>query len=296
MLVAQGDRAGALAAYRKGLDIVERWPTRDPANTEWQRDLSVSHDKIGDVLVAQGDRAGALAAYRESLNIREALAARDPANTEWQRDLSVSHDKIGDVLVAQGDGAGALAAYRKGLDIREALAARDPGQYRVAARPLGEPQQDRRRAGGPGRRGRGAGRLPQKPQHREALAARDPANTEWQRDLSVSHNKIGDVLVAQGDRAGALAAYRKSLHIREALAARDPANTEWQRDVAVSCWKLHALGHAAGSVEVRRTLLQRGLTILIRQRSLNQLPASDSGWIQLFEEAIRKLEFGTRLY
>jgi hypothetical protein len=27
-------------------------------------------------------------------------------------------------------------------------------------------------------------------------AARDPANTEWQRDLSVSHLKIGDVLVA----------------------------------------------------------------------------------------------------
>jgi len=36
----------------------------------------------------------------------------------------------------------------------------------------------------------------------EALAARDPANTEWQRDLSVSHNKIGDVLLAQGDGPG----------------------------------------------------------------------------------------------
>ena len=34
---------------------------------------------------------------------------------------------------------------------------------------------------------------------REALAARDPANTQWQRDLSVSHDNIGNVLVAQGD-------------------------------------------------------------------------------------------------
>ena len=106
VLVAQGDGPGALAAYRKGLAIAEALAARDPANTEWQRDLSVSHDRIGDVLVAQGDGPGALAAYRKGLAIAEALAARDPANTEWQRDLSVSHSKIGDVLVAQGDGRG----------------------------------------------------------------------------------------------------------------------------------------------------------------------------------------------
>ena len=62
MLVAQGDGAGALAAYRKALAIREALAAHDPANTEWQRDLSVSHNKIGDVLVTQGDGAGALAA------------------------------------------------------------------------------------------------------------------------------------------------------------------------------------------------------------------------------------------
>ena len=113
VLVAQGDGPGALAAYRRGLAIAEALAARDPDNTQWQRDLSVSHNKIGDVLVAQGDGPGALAAYRRGLAIAEALAARDPANTEWQRDLSVSHDRIGDVLVAQGDGPGALAAYRR---------------------------------------------------------------------------------------------------------------------------------------------------------------------------------------
>ena len=60
VLLAQGDRAGALAAYRKGLAIAEKLAARDPANTDWQRDLSVSHNKIGDVLVAQGDGEGAL--------------------------------------------------------------------------------------------------------------------------------------------------------------------------------------------------------------------------------------------
>jgi len=126
VLVAQGDGPGALAAYQAGLTIREGLAKRDPANTQWQRDLSVSNNKIGDVLVAQGDGPGALAAYQAGLTIAEGLAKRDPANTEWQRDLSVSHDRIGDVLVAQGDGPGALAAYQAGLTIAEGLAKRDP--------------------------------------------------------------------------------------------------------------------------------------------------------------------------
>jgi hypothetical protein len=36
----------------------------------------------------------------------------------------------------------------------------------------------------------------------EGSLARDPANTQWQRDISVSHNKIGNMLMMQGDGAG----------------------------------------------------------------------------------------------
>jgi hypothetical protein len=99
---------------------------RDPANTVWQGNLSVSHDRIGNVLLAQGDGPGALAAYRKGLTIRETLAAHDPTNTHWQGNLAVSHKKIGDVLVAQGEEPRALVAYRRGLAIAEALAAHDP--------------------------------------------------------------------------------------------------------------------------------------------------------------------------
>jgi hypothetical protein len=55
---------------------------------------------------------------------------------------------------------------------------------------------------------------------------------------SISQEKIGNVLVAQGDRDGALKAYQAGLAIREALARRDPANAEWQRDLIVSCVKI----------------------------------------------------------
>jgi tetratricopeptide (TPR) repeat protein len=91
----QGDLAGALASYRKALGIAETLAARDPANTDWQRDLSVSYEKIGNVQLEQGDLAGALASYRKTLGIAETLAARDPANAEWQRDLIVSLVTLG---------------------------------------------------------------------------------------------------------------------------------------------------------------------------------------------------------
>jgi len=124
--LSQGDGPGALAAFQAALAIAEGLSKRDPANTEWQRDLSISLHRIGDVRLSQGDGPGALAAFQAALAIAEGLSKRDPANTEWQRDLSVSLLRIGDVRLSQGDGPRALAAFQAALAIREGLAKRDP--------------------------------------------------------------------------------------------------------------------------------------------------------------------------
>jgi tetratricopeptide (TPR) repeat protein len=258
-----GKSASALVSFQTAQALAQHRLDREPADTPShlaaQRDLSVSHERIGDVLQAQGDGPGALAAFRLSLGIRETLAARDPANTQWQRDLSVSHQKIGNMLQVQGDGPGALAAFRLSLGIRETLAAHDPANTEwqrdlsVSHNKIGDVLQ----AQGDGPGALAAFRLSLG--IREALAASAPANTQWQRDLSVSHNKIGDVLQAQGDGPGALVAYRLSLGIREILAARDPANTEWQRDLSVSHIKignvLQAQGDGPGALAAFRLSL-----------------------------------------
>jgi tetratricopeptide (TPR) repeat protein len=93
----------------------------------WQRDLSVSDDKIGDVLVAQGNLPEALKSFRDGLAIRDRLAKTDPGNAGWQRDLSVSDNNVGDVLKAQGNLPEALKSFRDALAIRDRLAKIDPG-------------------------------------------------------------------------------------------------------------------------------------------------------------------------
>jgi tetratricopeptide (TPR) repeat protein len=69
---------------------------------------------------------------------------------------------------------------------------------------------------------------------REKLAAADPANLEGQRDLSISYDNVGSLLLAGGREDDALAIFRQSLLIRERLVAVDPGNTQWRRDVAYS--------------------------------------------------------------
>jgi tetratricopeptide (TPR) repeat protein len=287
VLLAKGDGYKALSAHQNCLVTLEALVQRDPAITDWQRDLSVGQEKVGDVLLAQGDHPGALAAYKKSLVIREALTKRDPANTQWQRDLSISYERIGDVYFEQINSPDAQRAYQMRLDIMETLAKQDPvntdwqRELSVSQEKVGDAllaQDDH-----PGALAAYKKILV----IREALTKRDPANTQWQRDLSISHERIGEVFFKQGDSLGAMNAYKKSLVIREALALRHPENSEWQVDVAVSFWKMSSLDSLL-SVNDRRVYLQRGRQTLLKLKEAGRLPANRD-WIGWFDQALDNL-------
>jgi tetratricopeptide (TPR) repeat protein len=109
----------ALRCFRTAADAARR--------VGGERDLSVSYDRIGDVLVRQGNLPEALKSYQAGLGIAERLSRTDAGNSDWQRDLSVSYDRIGDVLVRQGNLPEALKSYQAGLSIRERLSRTDAG-------------------------------------------------------------------------------------------------------------------------------------------------------------------------
>ncbi|MEL7481312.1 MAG: tetratricopeptide repeat protein, partial [Pseudomonadota bacterium] len=113
---------GALASFQARLEIAQRLAVQDGGNTGWQRDLSVSHDRIGDVQRAQGDVTGALASYQAGLEIAERLAAQDGGNAGWQAGLAVSHGRLGQVQLAKGEPRQALDLFRRGRDIVAPLA------------------------------------------------------------------------------------------------------------------------------------------------------------------------------
>ena len=67
---------------------------RDPENTDWQRNLSASHNCVGQVFQAQGRLADALREFEADLVIAQQLVARDPGNSVWQENLNVTRTCI----------------------------------------------------------------------------------------------------------------------------------------------------------------------------------------------------------
>jgi tetratricopeptide (TPR) repeat protein len=245
---ARGDLAGALQSYNDGLAIANRLAKSDPSTAGWQRNLSVSFDKVGDVQSVQGDLAGAVNSYNDGLAIRDRLAKSDPSNAGWQRDLSVSYERKGEVQSAQGDLVGALKSYNASHAIADRLAKSDPSNagwqrdLSVSYEEVGDVQNAS---------GDLAGALKSYNDGltiADRLATTDPSNAEGQRDLSVSYQKVGNVQRAQGDLAGALKSYNDGLAIANRLAKSDPSNSGWQRDLSVSYEKVGYVQSAQGDL------------------------------------------------
>lgn len=269
--ITRGNLAAALAAYDAGQELARKLATCKPDNTQWQRDLGVSYDKIGGVRKAQGQLPEALQAYNKRLVIARKLAEQEPHNPKFQRDMGVSHERIGDVLKHQEGGlTKALHAYEERMRIAKKLADQDPDNTEwqrdlsVSYNKIGdvlEKDKDTLHA---------ALNYYQKSWDIvRKLADRDPHNTEWQRDLSISLERIGEVRKAQEDLPAALKAYEDALDIREKLAAHDLKNTYWQWDHAMGHENVAAVHSKLGNQGLARRHLLEASTIMERLVNLN---------------------------
>jgi tetratricopeptide (TPR) repeat protein len=146
---------------------------------------------LADRLMFPDDWRMALDIARQALAIFKILTTRNPDKVEWRYGLSVSHDKVGEKL----DFLGLSARYGSDVDPESSL-----GEYRAAL------------------------------EINKELVAGDPGNTEWWRNLSVSHERVGERLADVGNPQGALGEYRTALDIREKLAETNPGKDIVKRD------------------------------------------------------------------
>jgi tetratricopeptide (TPR) repeat protein len=261
-MLLQTGLVGATIERRQAFhDIAASRAAADPGNAGAQRDLSVSHSKMGDLAVAAGDSASAQTHYQACLAISQRLVEADPGNAGAQRDLSASHNKMGDLAVVAGDSASAQTHYQTSLKIRQRLAAADPGNagtqrdLSVSHSRMGDLAV-------------AAGDSASAQTHYQAyleisqrLADADPGNAGAQRDLSVSHSRMGDLAVAAGDSASAQTHYQACLEISQRLADADPGNAGAQRDLSVSHSRMGDLAVAAGDSASAQTHYQACLEI-----------------------------------
>src|SRR6185295_936138 len=95
--------------YRGALALAEQMANHDPTNTDWQRNIVVDRNLIGDALAEGDDHKGAVVEFRAARAILETLVARDPANAQWSRDLMVVRHRLARNLSVTGQAAEADA-------------------------------------------------------------------------------------------------------------------------------------------------------------------------------------------
>jgi tetratricopeptide (TPR) repeat protein len=94
---------------------------------DFQRDLSVIFNRLGDLALRLGDAAEARRRFEADLRIAEALAARDPENVNFQRDLAISHVKLAQAAEARGDMQEASNRFQIAAGLATTLQAWMPG-------------------------------------------------------------------------------------------------------------------------------------------------------------------------
>ncbi|MBL8695071.1 MAG: CHAT domain-containing protein, partial [Planctomycetes bacterium] len=124
--LALGDSDRALATWRQVNERLAELCSLHPDRADFQRDLSVSYERMGDLMLALGQGDQAKAFFEKALQIAERLARSEPDRADFQRDLSVSYNKLGDLMLALGQGDQAKAFFEKDLQIAESLARSEP--------------------------------------------------------------------------------------------------------------------------------------------------------------------------
>jgi hypothetical protein len=112
--------------YLKTSRSRDRLAKSDPGNALWQRDLSVSNERLGDIFLAQGNLPAALEQYRASLERMVPIRDRDESNADLQRFTSVTFGKLASAHRASGDKAKALDALQQAQAIMAGLTKLSP--------------------------------------------------------------------------------------------------------------------------------------------------------------------------
>lgn len=124
--------SAALRTFTRAREVALRQVAANSSSREWERALSLSHERIGDTLVAQGRLDAALESYHAGLAIVRKLAAAAPSNSEWLSGLVVLHVKLG-MLDAPGSSKAArreqlASAERLVEEMQESRRLREPHQ------------------------------------------------------------------------------------------------------------------------------------------------------------------------
>lgn len=225
-----GDLNAALASDRKGLTLFEAVAKANPSNDIDQLNVAMMHrilsySEIGE---ASGQRD-----LEQAMAITDRLLKKGSTDPKVRSERSIEYQNLAFMQDAAGLRAEALESYRKNQALKFDIQRTNP-EYRRIRRAMGNATVLLGAAlGRMGARDEALKTLEEGIAYYEEVSktrGNDDINTR--RELAVSKQKRGDVLLMNANIAAAQASYREVRQMLEPMAKADPQNTLLQLDMA----------------------------------------------------------------
>lgn len=260
--MARGSSAPAFEAVERLLASANLGAAKAPADAVWPHNLSLAKALQGDLWLKAGDATKAVASYREAERHAELAVSLAPSDPAWLRDLAFVHNRIGEAFRIAGDRDAALesfsvqiAVYQRLIDsgLATAESFRDFATMKVQTadmllqmRQFGEAKKAALSA----------------IEALEEQLAPDPSAPDAVFALGVAQEKLGDVLLAEGDLVGAGNTYQVRHEAIAGLAQSQPENLIYRRSLSDSFQKRGDLAMAQGDLEGAATAYDAALTVM----------------------------------
>jgi len=253
-----GDAAGAIASYRKALDIRQALPPEP----EVRRELLRAYGKLGEVMAGVGDSAGAIATSRRALTIAEDLAAQPGAAVTDQRNLGSVYVSLGWQIARSGKAERGLMLMNQGTAVFESLVDADPQDARsrhnaaVAYGRMGEILI------GIQRYSDALALHSKQQQFAHALAVADPTNAELRTLEAYALLGMATVLSKRGATQDALLKQTEAANTLRALFDADAKDTEARFNAAFSLSEVSVTLASLGQFQAAELKLRDALAII----------------------------------
>ena len=227
-----GQTVAGVAHVARAQEIVTRLAAEDPGDPAARRLLAEAGDAAGLLALKTGDHAAAERHQRGALAIWEAETQARPDDAAALRGLLRTHGALARTLRIGGRNAESADHYRRALAVAEQrlrLAPADPAARRdhstantnVAVALYKEGAYDRATlhaaaVAGP----------------RRGAAARDPKNSQAQRDVAWDFGFLAELAIVQGRLVEALGYQQRGLAMDRARAQASPDSFQAEKDLA----------------------------------------------------------------
>ena len=283
------NQAMSLQHLRSALAIQERIAESQPYDRPILRGVALAQRTMGVGLLGSQDYAGATAAFKRARDTTQRLRADDSKDTVLRFDLSVIHWGLGEAATGQKDYLIAVREFNTALGLVSELVVINPKRlpWQQLKLRANSRMADAANLYGAKEEADATYRNSLVIQREVATLMSTVGSKHERRLLAESVDTHGDVLSALSDYSAALVAYRLALAIRDDSLRAYPDERQTELDISGSCWRIVAM-KGKGNVDASEAtrLLQRGKSILQKQRQEGNLPAKFADLELRFDSAL----------